>query len=63
MELFGQFAAIILGVITGRIVYYIHYNGVRNGEPKFDIGLKIVFAICVSTMAVISMDFLLGRTL
>ena len=63
MELFGQFAAIILGIITGRIVYYIHYNGIMRGEPRFDIGLKIVFAVCVGLMAVISMNFLLGRTL
>lgn len=63
MEIIGQAIAILIGVITGRICYYLHYNGVRNREPKFDIGLKIVFVICVSCMAVISMNFMLGRTI
>lgn len=63
MELLGQAMAVLIGIITGRIVYYIHYNGIMRGEPRFDIGLKIVFAICVGLMAVISMNFLLGRTL
>lgn len=63
MELLEQAMAVLFGIITGRICYYIHYNGIRNGEPKFDTGLKIVFTICVGLMAVISMNFLLGRTL
>lgn len=63
IELFEQTMSVLFGIITGRIIYYIHYNGIMRGEPRFDIGLKIVFAVCVGLMAVISMNFLLGRTL
>lgn len=63
MALFEQVMAVLFGMITGRICYYLYYNGIRNSEPRFDIGLKIVFAVCVNLMAVVSMNFLLGRTL
>lgn len=63
MELFEHVMAVLIGIITGRTIYYIHYNGIMRGEPRFDIGLKIIFAIYVGLMAVISMVFLLGRTL
>ncbi len=63
MELLEQAMAVLFGMITGRVCYYLYYNGIRNSEPRFDIGLKIFFAVCVGLMAVISMNFLLGRTL
>lgn len=63
MQIIGQAMAVLIGIITGRIINYVHYNGIMRGEPRFDIGLKIVFVVCVGLMAVISTNFLLGQTL